>query len=363
MKKVRSSHFFERYFPTPKFLRMPAYGIDFSNHSLRLIELKPTSQGIKLSRFTEKKIPEGVAYTEDFGTNEAVKKALVELKKEYHLHFVSVSIPEEKGYLFTITIPRVPHDQIRSSVELQLEENVPIPPTEVVFDFQVLNPDSHGDDLLVSVAAFPSHILERTLDLFRSVGLIVKGFYFSADGTAMSVVDKHDPKNYIIVNLGEKNTGISIVGGGVLQFTSNVNFGTELFTQAIARQLSVTKEEAAAMKKSKEKIANRDAMKKIFDGPNPGTTLRDEINKVIGYWHSHSAQKGLKTIDAVLLCGADAEIPGLADYLSIGLKLPVEIADVWKNTFSYSEYVPPIPRHEALNYTAAIGLARESLGE
>ncbi len=352
--------FFRKHFPTPRFLRMPAYGIDFSYRSLRIAELKQTRHGLALTRFAERKIPEGIAYSDDFSRNEEVKKILTDLRKDFRLRFVSVSVPEEKGYLFTTKVIGKNDEQIRSGIEFQLEENVPIVPIEAVFDYTVLSRNAQTGEQTVVVAVYPRSVLESIITLFSSVGLIVEAFYLSADAVAASMVKDGDRDAHIIVNLGERNTGISVVSRGVLQFSSTIAFGGEAFTSAIERQFKVSKEEAVHMKQS-EALTTKESMQVLFSVANPASVLKDEIVKVMSYWDSHGGNMLQSHVKKVILCGNDADIPGFSDYLALGLRIPVEAGDVWTNIFNFDQHIPQIHANEALSYASAIGLARKCL--
>ncbi|KKP78420.1 MAG: hypothetical protein UR77_C0003G0027, partial [Candidatus Nomurabacteria bacterium GW2011_GWC2_35_35] len=48
---------YNRFFPTPKFLLLPSFGLDISDESIKFIELVKTKDGIKVNRYGEKKIP------------------------------------------------------------------------------------------------------------------------------------------------------------------------------------------------------------------------------------------------------------------------------------------------------------------
>jgi Tfp pilus assembly PilM family ATPase len=52
-------------------------------------------------------------------------------------------LPEEKAYLFTTSIPKVAQKDIRSAIEFKMEENVPIPASDLVFDFLVCKVTLH----------------------------------------------------------------------------------------------------------------------------------------------------------------------------------------------------------------------------
>ncbi len=60
MDSVKTKGIFAGLFPVPKFLAMPAVGIDISDDSIRFVELKNSKEGKILSKFGEQKIPSGL---------------------------------------------------------------------------------------------------------------------------------------------------------------------------------------------------------------------------------------------------------------------------------------------------------------
>ena len=88
------------------------------------------------------------------------------------------------------------------------------------------------------------------------------------------------------------------------------------------------------------------------------SVLRDEIWQRLNYWNSGDSNLGKRsTIARVLLCGGNANIPGLAEYLTSDMGLPVGLANPWVNMISFEDYIPPMTRRESLKYCAALGLA------
>jgi len=87
------SKLFSKFFPTPKFLKMPAVGLDISDQSIRFAELVPHGSGYALGRFGEKDIPRGVMDSGKIKDTEGLKKILSSIHNEYKIDFVNVSLP------------------------------------------------------------------------------------------------------------------------------------------------------------------------------------------------------------------------------------------------------------------------------
>ena len=62
-------------------------------------------------------------------------------------------------------------------------------------------------------------------------------------------------------------------------------------------------------------------------------------------------------MDRIIVCGGEANVPGLANYLAATLKTDIEIANPWININPLTHYIPEIPRNHALRYVTALGLA------
>ncbi len=355
---------FTRLFPPPTFLEMRGCGLDISRHTIRLVQLQKTHKGLLLKHFDEKVIPPGAIYEDNIAQNKELRQALVELKKKYHLKFVAVSVPEEKGFLFRTTVPHVASASMRQNIFFQLEENIPLRADEVVFDYSVAKTfmEKGVEKCEVIVNAFPRHHIVNLVELLESVGLVPVGFYTTAEANARALVRKDQQGAALIVNLGGHHTGLYIVHNGIVQFTSTLNFGGEALTSAIAKHFSVSEDEARALKHDGELFAKGKGMNVFMSFINTLTVLKDEINRVLIYWHTHQNQERDpgREISKIILTGKDSSIQGLDEYLAITMKRKVVVANVWVNAFSVDAVIPPISLKDSLNYSAAVGLALQA---
>jgi Tfp pilus assembly PilM family ATPase len=92
---------------------------------------------------------------------------------------------------------------------------------------------------------------------------------------------------------------------------------------------------------------------------NSVSVLRDEIAKNFMYWNTHQDEEGHEhpPIKKIILCGGDSNLIGLSEYLSISMKIKVEMGDVWTNIVNKEKYIPEIGFNKSLTFAAALGLA------
>ena len=93
------------------------------------------------------------------------------------------------------------------------------------------------------------------------------------------------------------------------------------------------------------------------------SSIRDEIIRYNMYWMSdkEATFSGERKVHKVILCGRDANIPGIDNYLSSSLKISTVIANPWVNVESFEKHIPDLLRGESLEYVTAIGLALNNL--
>ena len=122
----------------------------------------------------------------------------------------------------------------------------------------------------------------------------------------------------MIVNIMNKKTGIYIISGGVVCFTSTIPWNDK----------------------------------------SPISELQKQIEQVHNYWKEHG--RGT-SISSVILSGHGSLADGIASKCclpcSSNIDIHVEVGNVWQNVFSYDKYIPPISHEDSLDYATSAGLA------
>lgn len=348
---------FYQFFPPPQFLQMPAVGIDISDASMRFVELVEKRKGFVVGRFGERAVPRGVIESGEVKKPAELRAIFSEIKKTYNLEFVSVSLPEEKAYLFELRLPTMKYDNVRGAIELVLEEHVPIKAEEALFDYDIVKEEDSFINVSVSVVS--QSLVEGYLEAFSGTGMTPVAFEIEAHSAARSIVPSGDNGTFMIVDFGKTRTGISIISEGFVQFTSTVSIGGGSLTDAIAKNLKISYDEAEKIKRERGTIQgdmNADLSLALM---STMSVMRDEINKHQSYWQEHADDYGKKrpVIQKIYLCGGDSNLAGFIEYLSSGLSSPVELANAMINVNTLEEYIPEISFNDSLRYATAIGLA------
>jgi type IV pilus assembly protein PilM len=361
MQKTSIKEAFLRHFPVPRYIGMSAAGIDISDFSVKVLEFSHLRKR-RLKKVTTKGIPSGIIQGGEILKPEGLIKILKELKEELNLHFIRASLPEEHAYLFSEFVPKVSATQIRNLLEFKLEENVPLKASDVYFDFEFPNHNKRRTSKHVEtvVSVFPRVIADTYLELFQKAGLSPLSFEIEAQAIARALIAKHDKGTHMIVDFGRARSGITIVCGGVVHYTTTIDIGGDAITSTIKKINPEMSDKQIIETKNTKGCRQSDDNKELCNSlMTTMSALRDEINRHLDYWRTYKEKDHRNKVDDILLCGGNANIAGLPEYLSVSMKIPVKRANVWVNAFDTEEYIPPLTKQQSLEYASAIGLALE----
>ncbi len=348
-----------RYFPPPKFLAMPAVGLDISDTAVRFIEFVGNGTHFRVGRFGARSLPAGVIVGGYIEKKDELARAIRSLQTEFKLDFVRVSLPDEKAYLFKTQIPKMPEREIRGAIELRLEENVPIPPANAVFGYHIIDSQKkESEHLDVAVTVVPQKVAAAYVEVLEKGGVTTISFEISARSVANAVLSPEDHTPVLVVNFGEARTGISVVADGAVSFISTIPLGEDAIVSALAKHFEVSEKEAYEIKEKRGFVKTGENITLFRSLASELSAITEEIKKVLVYWQTHGG--GAETVEEIrkiILVGRGSDLAGFSEYLSESVGKPVGQGHVWRNAFSLGAYIPPIPMRDALDYAAAIGLA------
>lgn len=352
-------HTIAHAFPAPEYLRMAGAGIDISSHSVRAVVLDARGHGTKLDAYHKMDLEDGVVFDGDIEKPDKLIEVLRTLRLREHIRFAHASLLERKSYLYQILLPKGVSD-MRSAVEFSLEEHVPIPPNEMVFDYQVVRTVDAGT--IVSVTAYAKRIVESYTNVFTKAGITLQSLEVESQAAARALLDvtKRD-KTVLLVDFGKNTTRIAVADCGVASFSATIDVGGDAMTNAIMKHFSISQDEAEKIK-NKEGFLENKKNKELYEALMLTlSVLRDELSKHISFWNT-SDEDGVprRAVQEVRIIGGNANLRGLPEFLSRSLDLPVTVGNPWINAFSLDEYIPRMPADESLQYATTIGLALRS---
>jgi hypothetical protein len=319
-----SSKKFTDYFPVPAYLLLANSGITLTDKSVKFAQFKKTEKGIELVHFVDMPLEPGIISSGYINNTEEVKKALIYLKNLYNIRYITATLPEERAYVFTTEIDKVPYEDLRDAVAFTIEENAPVSLEKSIFDFDIVGKTT-GPKLKVAVTVVTYKGTVLYTDIFESAGLSPISFEIESQVIARAIIPKGDTRAQLIVNLSTEKTGMYIVQDEIVHFTSTTPFG--------ARNTNGVYTD-------------------VHD-------LKSELRKIFAFWNTRLDTHGIpvKKIEKILIVGDEATREDFISEIMSDVAIEYTLANVWVNALSFEETVPNIPFKESLACAAAVGLS------
>lgn len=345
----------------------PAFGLDISDFLLKIALLKPQGKNFTLASFQETHIPEGIVQNNEIKKPDELLKIFSESVKnakgeKIKTKFVTATIPERKSFLRIIQLPKMPEEEIKQAIKFEMEANIPLSLNEAYFDWQALGESSkiNHRDILVAVA--PKSVVDPYLELIKNAGFIPKALELESIAMSRSIIPNlKTEKPVLIVNLSATQINFTIFSGQAPRFSSSISTASRNhLTYYISQYMKMSTEEAEKIKRSvgldKTKYEGR-----VFRALEPAIkSLINQIQDYSDYYSSHPQHEHTETakISKIILCGGDANLIGIAPYISKALKLPVELGNPWSNILPESHKETAIMSYEkSLAFTPCLGVA------
>lgn len=364
-------------------IKREIFGLDISDLSLKIIQLKKNKKGLELACFGETKIgPDIIKSGEIKDTNKLariIETSIRQVKGEkINTKYVITSLPEEKAYLQVIQMPKVPEENLRSAVIYEAENYIPTPLDQVYLDFQIVPSLTNNlDHYDILIAALPKLTVDPYVSSLKLAGLEPVALEIESLAIARAIIENQKTESPILlIDFGATRTSFIIFSGHTLRFTSSISVSSTHFTEIISKALNITTNKAEALKikhgltgktnaGKKGKTKDKE-QKKVFEALIPVLVdLTQQIRKHLEYYRTHASHEHLdpknKEVSKILLCGGGSNLKGLDELLSMELKLPVEIGNPWIN-ISQKEQIG-FNKEQSLAFTTALGLSVRAIKE
>ncbi len=338
---------------------MPAYGFDLSDRSLKYVLLKKRGDSLEVKSFGERLIPEGILLGGEIKKSAELVSFLKAIRREIKSNYCVVSLPEEKAFLVAVQIPRMEYGEIKSALELQIEEYVPLKAEEVIFDFTITGSDETS--IWLNVTAYPSAFILSYRDVFEEAGFMPIAFEMEMQAATRAVTLISEEAPVMVIDFGKTRATLGIVFHGETIYTATVGVAGKDLDQAITKALGVDSVRAEEIKKEKGFVRSA-GNEEVFMALLPAiSAVKEEIFKHIEYWESHGFlrinKENKMSLKKLVILGGESNIKGFSEYLSYELKIPVSRANPWENIVSLEEHIPEINLETSLAFGTAIGLA------
>lgn len=344
-------------FAPPRYLAPPLSGIDISTSGIKAVRLTPGIHGLTLTKSAQVRFPLGVFTDGEVVDRDAIIEALVSTTRAAGISATNASLSEMKSYLFETTVQGAKKEEWSVAVEQQLEELIPLPPSETLYDIVKVGQSEQGDAHIVGIG-FARRVVDASLSVFDDSHIGVCSLEGEPFAVARALLRRGDASTVLIIDVGKTKTKLTIVTGRIPRFATTINIGGHALTLAVQKHFGVTESEARKVKAERgivPELGNEDYLAAML---STVAAIRDEISLRLNYWQEKEVTEGShEPVSRAILVGGNASVRGLPEYFESALGIPVTAGDVFTNLASRDTWIPTLDYTESLAYATAIGLA------
>jgi len=343
-----------------------AFGLDISDNSLKIALLKKKGRGLNLESFANITLPPGLIQNRDILDPDElanwIKKAITQVEgRRIKTKYVLTSLPEERSFVRVIPLPPMKNQEINHALQWEIEAHIPLKNDEVFLDWQLIEPyNKKAKQIYVLIAATPQNLVTNYIHTLDLAGLKPLALEVESISITRALIEKGELQEpTAILDFGLDRTAFFLYSGKTLCFTANIPLGSRHLTQVISEKMSV---DLGTAENLKTKIGlDEKKGKEILQSCQPILDqIITETQKYISFFQHQCPldYAPCESVKKTLICGGGAQLFGLTTYLSLGLKIPVELANPWVNILKPPlKSVPKLSFTESLSFSTCLGLA------
>lgn len=309
-------------------------GLDIGSHAVSAAEVSFGRGLPTLHRFGQVSLPFGAVVAGEVVDAPTVAAALRRLWKEvgFNSKKVVVGIANQRVVARTAELPAMPDAELRTALQYQVQELIPIPMDEAVLDHQIIErtTDHEGQERLrLLVVAAHRDMLRSVLAALDGAGLSAKRIDLIPFALVRALhVDSFDlgdedgrPTAEAIVGVGAGVTNVVVHEHGIPRFVRTLNTGGNSVVDQLAADLGIDLDTAEDLKRRADVTSTRAGEARA--GEIVAASLTSLLQEIRGSLDFHLAQSDAAPISRVVLTGGGSRVPELGPRLEEMLGVPV----------------------------------------
>lgn len=283
---------------------------------------------------------------------------------------INMSVPIFSSFLTLMEFPSMPASEIANAIQFEAKKYIPVSLESVVVDWVFVDPAlklkggvdaasggppvGEAGKTSVILIAIPKDLLNEYTAIARDSGLKLLTIELETVSAARALIGS-DPVPAVLLDMGSRDTTISVVDGGFVKISHSIETSGEDLTRALANSLNINWLRAEELKKQNG-ITMMDHNSQIANVLNP---LLAVITKSIQNITDVYFGKTKKKIEKLIIYGGASKMPGFAEYLRGALAIDVAIGNPFSRV-AYDEKIKPLISEIGHEFTVATGLALKS---
>ena len=340
----------------------PLFGLDIGHSTVRVMQLVPGTQRPKVIGYGAIAFKPTVIENGVIVRHEELAASIQQLFKhslvgDITTNRVAIALPISRAFTRSIELPNLNEKELAQAISTEVEQYIPAAPESLYIDYSTAQ--TGKNKWATFIVAMPRQIVDSYVTLCRLLGLETVAVQTSSGaGAYLFARDSQSSLPSVLIDFGSDSADITVFDKNPV-VSGTVACGGEEITNLIAQALDVSRREAVIIK-TKYGLSYSKKQKQIEKVLEPTFgSLMKEVLRSVRYYEERSKSK--RKIAQIVIMGGGANMPGLADYMTNALRMPVRAFD--PTNFIDFGHLQPISVGDRMSYVTAAGLSLITPGE
>ncbi len=322
-------------------------GLDIGSDTFRVAQVQPSKGLPLLTNCGSIRVPRGAVVGGEIVDSEVVSYSLSELWKKAGLSEkrVILGVSNQKVVVRLIDLPYMEKSELKSALQFQAQDYIPIPVEDVILDYLVVNEytTEAGERMLqILLVAAQRDMIQNIVSSVEAAGLRPEVIDVSAFAITRSLISAPPPtlaeeprpkETVALLNIGAGITSMVVVEGNVVKFARVIALAGDDWSEALADGMGITFDEAEDIKIRvglPPLVGDRfiDVPSELMDRADIAQDIMErEVMRFIGEcrrsFDYYLAQVPTGEIQRVILSGGASKLKNLIPYMEKGLQTEV----------------------------------------
>jgi type IV pilus assembly protein PilM len=348
-------------------------GFDFLTSQARIVQVGKVGKEIRLERVAIVDLPGDAFRMGKVGNVAGLTETLGKAMSEANINGTTAAIALSgiNSVVRVFSLPKMSRSQLRETIEVQLNQFVPFPPEDTIYQYRILEEYTEDEapmyEILLTGARYS--VVGPLVRAVMALGLspISVKVGYQAALTVLKRYYEDYAQAVAFVDIREKFTDMSFVTDNTFKFSRSVELGLETMLARIATMVGLTPKELERQIRETEVDFMGDAATMAPEQARLSEAFRasfqafgNELVRSVRYYEAKSRKK--VRVGRIVLSGSLAGMTNLDTFLSEMVAVDCVIADPLENIdYSMAEWYPSDYRAFLGEIVIPLGVAVDAL--
>ncbi|MEK7134876.1 MAG: pilus assembly protein PilM, partial [Patescibacteria group bacterium] len=151
---------------------------------------------------------------------------------------INMSVPIFSSFLTVMELPQMSESEVVNAVQFEAKKYVPVPLDSVVIDWSLIGTSGDGK-ILILLIAIPKDLINEYTNIAERADLKLLTVELETISAARALIG-NDPIPAVLMDMGSRDTTISVVDNGYLRISHSIETSGEDLTRGLANSLNIS---------------------------------------------------------------------------------------------------------------------------